>query len=168
MGAIGRELEGQAMPGVVGVQEIAGEREELSAVLCLPVSDAVVLVEPGSGLRVPEGGRRGRDADLASAKIPCQVNHCRQLGAGEYATRVEERLVRHQEPAGARLSVLDRGRQMRIDALAIAHELSEPLPHRLVHLHACLGDARVGGSNEEIGISQVPLYERKLAVAVKG
>ena len=115
-----------------------------------------------------EGGRGGRDADLAPAKIPCQVNRCRQLGAGEYATRVEERLVRHQEPAGARLGVLDRGRQMGIDALAIAHELSEPLPDRLVHLHACLGDARVRGSNEQIGISQVPLYERELAVAVKG
>ena len=64
---LGEQLEGQAMAGIVGVQQVAREGQKLAAVLGHPVLvDRVVLVEPGLGLRArrkrpcPASRRSGR------------------------------------------------------------------------------------------------------------
>src|SRR5437763_38988 len=67
---LSEELEGQPVAGIVRVEEIAGEGEQLPAVVGEPAFiDRIVLLQPRPGLRRVEGGLVGRDADLAAAEL---------------------------------------------------------------------------------------------------
>src|SRR5471032_3475028 len=52
---LGKQLERQPMSGVVGIQQVTGERKQLTAVIGDPVLiDGVVLVEPVADLGIRE------------------------------------------------------------------------------------------------------------------
>ena len=59
--------------------------------------------------------------------------------------------MRHQQPAGARLRQRDRGRQVGIDALAVAHEVGELLAHGLQLVEAGLLGVPQGGTDHHVG-----------------
>jgi hypothetical protein len=54
------QLERQAVAGVVGVEQVAREREQAAAILGLDPIDRQVLVQPRAGLGI--GERRGAGA----------------------------------------------------------------------------------------------------------
>ena len=96
------------------------------------------------------------------------MDHRRQLRAGEDSAREQQRLVRHQQPAGARLRLVDRGREVRVDALPVAGERGELLLHRLASLQPGLAHVERGNADQEVGEAQDALDEREHAVAVEG
>jgi hypothetical protein len=50
---LGEELEGQAVAGIVRIEQIAGEGQKLAAVLGLPVFvQRIEFAEPFAGLRI--------------------------------------------------------------------------------------------------------------------
>jgi len=70
----------QPMPGMIRVQEVAGEGQELAAVRGVPVVVECVeflqpLARPGGG----KGGGAGGQADLAAAQLAGDVHHLRQV-----------------------------------------------------------------------------------------
>ena len=84
---LSEQLERQSMPGVVGVEQVAGKGEQPAALLGADLADGQVLVQPRSGLGVGEAGGARRDAQLAAAQVASQVHHRRQLGAGQHPAR---------------------------------------------------------------------------------
>ena len=75
---LGEQLEGQPMAGIVGVQQVAREGQQLAAVFGHPaLVDRVELVEPGLGLRRLERGLVGGHADLAAAELAGDMHHLR-------------------------------------------------------------------------------------------
>ena len=114
-----------------------------------------------------ERGRAGRHADLAAAQIAGEMHHRRKLRAGVHPARVQQRLVGHQQAAGALLGHLDGGGQVGVDALPVADQLGQLLAHALVHLDPGVDGVRVGQPDQEVGEPQVPLDEREHAVAVQ-
>ncbi len=95
------------------------------------------------------------------------MHHRRKLRARHDAARVEQRRARHQQTAGAHLRKLDRGREVRVDALAVARELGELLADALMHSHARLHGVRVRDPDEKVSEAQMALHEREHAVAMQ-
>ncbi len=164
---LGEELKGEAVSGVVRVQQVAREGEQAATVVGVDIADGKVLVQqrPSLGIAVRRGV--GGDAKLAAAQVAHQVHHRGKLSAGEDASRVKQCLIRHEKSAGTRFGELDRGGQMGVDALAITDELAELLAHALVHLDARLGRSGVCDAYQEVGEAQVPLDEGEGAVAMQ-
>src|SRR6185312_12951133 len=98
------EFECDAVTGIVRIEKIARIGKEPPAVLGRPeLVDRVVLLEPGPRLRSREGRAIGGDADLPAAELACQMYHHGKTRAGVDPPRIKQRLVRHEEPARARL-----------------------------------------------------------------
>src|SRR5882757_3895603 len=101
-GRLREQLEGEPMPGIVRVQEIARKGEQAPPVIGDPVViDGVEFFQPRLGFGVVERRFIGRDADLTAAELAGEMHHLRQLRAGVHAPGIEQGLVRHHEAAGA-------------------------------------------------------------------
>src|SRR5579885_2023062 len=88
---LGEELEGDAVAGVIGVEQVACIGEEPPPVLGRPeLVDAVVFLEPGPRFLGGEGGAVGRDADLAAAELARKMHHGGQARAGMDAPRIKQ------------------------------------------------------------------------------
>ena len=104
---LGEELEGEAVAGIVRVQRVTCQRQQLAAVLGLPlVVHRVVLVHPLLGLGVIEHGRVRCDTDLAAAELTRDVHHARQVVERVAAAGEQQRLVGHQQAIGAKTRFL--------------------------------------------------------------
>jgi len=156
------------VPGVVGVEQVAGQREELAPLFRGDLPNAEILPQPLAGAGAVEHGLAGHQADLAAAQVADEMHHRRQLRGREHPGGVHHRLAGHQQAAGARLGQFDRRGQVRVDALAVARDLRDLLPHALVHRDPGRPGAGVGDAEEEVGEAEVALDVREDAVPVQG
>ena len=114
-----------------------------------------------------EGGGVGRHADLAAAEFARDVHHPRQVGEGMHAAGHQQRLVRHEQAAGALLGHGDRRGQMRVDALAPDGEFGQLLLHRLLLVEAGLAHVEQRGADHQVGHGERALHEGEGRVAVQ-
>jgi hypothetical protein len=163
-----RELhEGEAMAGIVAVQEVAGKGEQLAPVLRAPlVVQRVELLQPGAGAALELRDIR-RHADLAADELARRVHHHGQLAAGEHAAGIEDGLVGHEQPGRGLLRQRDGGDEMRADALPVADQLGQLLLHGLEFFQARLPRIPHRRADHHVGREEHAQHIGEGAVAVQ-
>ena len=148
---------------------VAGKRQQPPPVVGDPlVVDGVELLQPFTRHRMIEvSGIRGH-TDLSAAKLPREVHDAGQVGARMHPPGVEQRLVGHQQAAGAVFGERNGSGEVGIDAFAVDRKLGELLLHRLLLVEACLADIEQGGANHHVRYLEISLHEGERGVAMQG
>ncbi len=156
------------MAGIVRVQQIAREGQQLAAVFRHPaLVHRVVLVEPGLGLRRVERGLVGGHADLAATKFAGDMHHVMKLRACQHPPGEQQGLVGHHQSARTALGQGDRRRQMRVDPFPVHGELRQLLLHRLLIVEAGLAHVEERRADHHVGEFQDALGEGKRRITMQ-
>ncbi|CAK9133808.1 unnamed protein product, partial [Ilex paraguariensis] len=166
--ALRKQLEAEPVAGVVRVEQVARIGQQPAAVVGLRLrAERIELAQPGAGVLVLEAGVVRRQADLAAAQLAHGVHHVVQLAGGQRPTREQQRLVGHHQPGRAALGQRDGGREVGVDAFAVAGQAGQPVLHGLQLLHAGLARVVQGRAYQHVGQLQAALQEGEGRVAVQ-